>query len=151
MRATNKVLNGSSVVSSILLGSHNAISRSNLYATCSAFSRLLRSNLSSFVSTLVGGGVSFGSYKKKFKYFITKIQTFFKNFNLPQIDLKMLQLQNNLLFSSREEAYRRAVGMESDLLVQIKQANLQAKTASFLNIFISFHSATRSYLSSLIT
>lgn len=39
-----------------------AISRSNLYATCSAFSRLRRSKRSSRVSTRVGGGVSFGSY-----------------------------------------------------------------------------------------
>lgn len=63
IRATKRVLNGSSVVFSMLFGSHNAISLSNLYATCSAFSRLLLSIRSSFVSTLVGGGVSFGSFR----------------------------------------------------------------------------------------
>lgn len=59
--ATKSVLNGSSVHAFNCVGSHRAISRSNLYATCSAFSRRLRSNRSSRVSTLVGGGVSFGS------------------------------------------------------------------------------------------
>lgn len=61
MRATNNVLNGSSVHVGIVFGSHIAISRSNLYATCSAFSLRRRSKRSSRVSTLVGGGVSPGS------------------------------------------------------------------------------------------
>lgn len=61
IRATNNVLNGSSVASCSWAGSQIAISRSNLYATCSAFSFRRRSNRSSRVSTRVGGGVSLGS------------------------------------------------------------------------------------------
>lgn len=62
MRATNSVLKGSLVIFAVEAGSQTAISCSNLYATCSALSFLLLSNLSSLVSTLVGGGVSLGSY-----------------------------------------------------------------------------------------
>lgn len=62
--ATNKVLNGSPVVFGHELGSHTAISCSSLYATCSARSLRRRSKRSSRVSTLVGGGVSFGSFNK---------------------------------------------------------------------------------------
>jgi hypothetical protein len=45
----------------IQLNLQTAISCSSLYATCSALSLLRRSKRSSLVSTLVGGGVSFGS------------------------------------------------------------------------------------------
>lgn len=47
--------------------SHKAISCSNLYATCSAFSLRRRSNRSSRVSIFVGGGVSSGSYETYMK------------------------------------------------------------------------------------
>lgn len=76
--ATNRDLNASTVARELLWGSpemsvnqqgrllikyniHRAISCSSLYAICSAFSLLFLSFLSSLVSTLVGGGVSFGS------------------------------------------------------------------------------------------
>lgn len=63
IRATNNVLNGSSVQAVFCVGSHIAISRSSLYATCSAFSLRRRSRRSSRVSTRVGGGVSSGFYQ----------------------------------------------------------------------------------------
>lgn len=61
--AMKRVLKGSAVAFGTPFGSQTAISCSSLYATCSALSRLLLSNLSSLVSTLVGGGVSLGSCK----------------------------------------------------------------------------------------
>lgn len=66
IRATKRVLKGSAVTFGIPAGSHTAISCSNLYATCSARSLLLRSRRSSLVSTRTGGGVSLGSYKKMY-------------------------------------------------------------------------------------
>lgn len=69
IRATKRVLKGSAVTFGIPAGSHTAISCSNLYATCSARSLLLRSRRSSLVSTRTGGGVSLGSYKKYTLFF----------------------------------------------------------------------------------
>lgn len=130
--ATKSVLNGSSVASGRLFGSHRAISLSSLYATCSAFSRRRLSSLSSFVSTLVGGGVSFGSCKKKTmrssKYFLSKIKLF-----SPQTDRGNFQHLINHLFSSREQVCQEVASMEWDLAAQITPEDLEEETVSFFS------------------
>lgn len=79
IRATKRVLKGSAVTFGIPAGSHTAISCSNLYATCSARSLLLRSRRSSLVSTRTGGGVSLGSYMgiKNIHYFFVLLYVYY--------------------------------------------------------------------------
>lgn len=128
IRATKSVLKGSSVSDSMLLGSQVAISRSSLYATCSAFSRRRRSMRSSFVSTRVGGGVSFGSWKCQRNENNTEATQKFTK--LPQNGSGRRRLQHSLASSSREVAYLVAANTESAPWQQIMPANLAEETAS---------------------
>ena len=137
-RATKSVLKGSSVTDSIVFGSQIAISRSSLYATCSAFSRRRRSILSSFVSTLVGGGVSFGSCNMKWGTLKQTSRKKCGHENLPQNDLERLQRRHILGSSSREVAYQAVVSKESNLGPQKEPINLEVKTASLVAVLALF-------------
>lgn len=113
-----------------------AISRSNLYATCSAFSRLRRSKRSSRVSTRVGGGVSFGSYfvkcVNKKKNFCGLVK---HSVHLPQRNLRNCRHPNNRESFFRVEACRREANMELDHVERIMPVDLVAGTASFFMNF----------------
>lgn len=127
--ATNSVLNGSSVHDSSVCGSQMAISRSNLQATCSAFSLRRRSRRSSRVSTLVGGGVSFGSCKKRI--ILTFNQYFFHNIHTPQINRGSFPLQCIRGTSFRVAIYRPAVETAGDRVGQTMPEDWGASIESF--------------------
>lgn len=115
-----------------------AISRSNLYATCSAFSLRRRSRRSSRVSIRVGGGVSFGSYgidEMSINVVYLTEQTHDEINCLPRMRPKNFQHPNNLSSFFHVAIYLVVAEMAMDRVVRTMPANSVANTASFFHFF----------------
>lgn len=116
---------------SLAVGSQTAISCSSLYATCSALSLRLLSIRSSLVSTLVGGGVSLGSYKHMFSYYTIVHRVIFRRIHLPQNDEGSRPPLNSPWIFFHGVIWTRGANMVSVRGAQTTPTNLAVETASF--------------------